>query len=177
MNQCRLAARRLLKTPVFTATAVLSIALGIGANTAVFALVNEFLLRSLPVRDPHELVLFRAIHGARGRMSGRGEGPGFVDPATGRNSGTPFSLLAYERFTAARAPLSDVFAFAPFSQVHALIDGVPETTLSAQFVSGSYYSGTGRVGALRTNDHHGRRPGVVIASGGNLASLLGAALR
>lgn len=155
MNQCRLAARRLLKTPVFTATAVLSIALGIGANTAVFALVNEFLLRSLPVRDPHELVLFRAIHGARGRMSGRGEGPGFVDPATGRNSGTPFSLLAYERFTAARAPLSDVFAFAPFSQVHAMIDGVPETTLSAQFVSGSYYSGLGvsaRSGRMITAD-------------------------
>ena len=37
--------------------------------------------------------------------------------------------------------------------------------------------GTGRLGALRTNDHHGRRPGVVIARGGNLASLLGATLR
>jgi predicted permease len=143
MNDWTFALRQLRKTPVFTIVAVVSLALGIGASTAIFSLVNEFLLRSLPVRSPEELVLFRAVHGAQGRMSRRGEGPGSIDAATGRPSSTPLSLLIFERFRTERSPLSEVFAFAPFSQVHVLVSNVPETAASAQFVSGNYYRALG----------------------------------
>src|SRR5436309_7932010 len=51
----RVAIRQLASTPVVTVVAVLSLALGIGANTAIFSLVNSLLLRALPVKEPAEL--------------------------------------------------------------------------------------------------------------------------
>jgi predicted permease len=59
----RYAWRTLRQTPVFTIVAVLSIALGIGANTAIFTLVDQVLLRLLPVKDPARLVMLRGPSG------------------------------------------------------------------------------------------------------------------
>jgi predicted permease len=55
-HDLRFAARQLVKTPVFTVTILVTLALGIGANAAIFALINSVLLRDLPVVDPHSLV-------------------------------------------------------------------------------------------------------------------------
>src|SRR5881628_1651144 len=66
MPDLRDAFRALRATPVVTAVAILSLALGIGANTAIFSIVNALMLRSLPVKEPQRLVQVLA---ARDRQS------------------------------------------------------------------------------------------------------------
>jgi len=66
----RYALRGLARSPLFTAVALLSVALGIGANTAIFTLVDEILLRRLPVREPDQLVLFNGPRNHYGSNSG-----------------------------------------------------------------------------------------------------------
>ena len=67
MHDLRLAFRSIRATPIVSAVAILSLALGIGANTAIFSIVNSLLMRALPVRDPGQLVLFTNGPGTRSR--------------------------------------------------------------------------------------------------------------
>src|SRR5436190_15463264 len=62
MQDLRLAIRRLRATPVVTAAAVLSLALGIGADTAIFSLLDSVALKSLPVSEPDRLVRLSGAH-------------------------------------------------------------------------------------------------------------------
>ncbi len=84
LRDVRLATRSLARSPGFTAVAVLSLAVGIGAGTAVFSLVQAILLRSLPVPNPQELrilqwsgtdVRVRSFDGDRGRTGTAGSPP------------------------------------------------------------------------------------------------------
>src|SRR5438552_9208906 len=70
LRDVRYAFRGLARDPLFTLVAVVSIALGIGANTAIFTLVDEVLLRSLPVKNPEQLVLFNGARNHVGNNSG-----------------------------------------------------------------------------------------------------------
>jgi putative ABC transport system permease protein len=71
----RYALRQLSRTPVFTLTAILTLALGVGANTAIFSLLDQALLRALPVRDPQSLVYLQGTGDAwRGHTSSHGGG-------------------------------------------------------------------------------------------------------
>jgi predicted permease len=136
----RFGVRMLMKQPVFTLIAVASLALGIGANTAIFSLVDAVLLKNLPVRDPATLVQFKwaAGDGFRVRYNGRAN----RDELPGLRVATSFTHATFEQLRARQQTLSDLFAFAPVEQLNVNVNGQADIA-SGQVVSGDYFSALG----------------------------------
>jgi len=94
----RYGARMLMKKPGFTAIAVLTLALGIGANTAIFSIVNAALLRPLPVKEPDRLVgLYRKI--PQDRNHNRFSYPNYLDARDRNQSFSGLRLTISRRST------------------------------------------------------------------------------
>ena len=108
----RYAFRNLGKSKGFTAAAIATLALGIGANTAVFSVVDALLLRTLPVKNSEELVVFDWLRTSDSMVAGY-SGYGRPGPAPGLGVRTSFSAITVQRFREHTATLSDVFAFSP----------------------------------------------------------------
>ena len=129
LQDIRLGLRGFLKSPGFTAVAVLSLALGIGANTSIFTLINAILLRPLPVTHPEQLVLF-----------GDGQAVGSIDSLPNRS----WQLFSYPFFHEFRAKSSAFADIAANHSVHAgnhiRIDGSTLEPVRLDLVSGNYFS-------------------------------------
>jgi predicted permease len=119
MQDLRFGARILLKNPGVTLIAVVTLGLGIGANTAIFSVVNALLLRSLPVRDPGELLII------------------------GRNnegSDDAFSYPLYEQLKSGSSSFADFFAVSDVSKRYLKTVGIEAESIRTQEVSGNFFS-------------------------------------
>ena len=153
MRDLRSAWRALRQSPVLSAAAILSLALGMGANTALFSVVDALLLRTLPVRDPHRLVTvssgFALGHGFKA-------GAGINDDIWTRMRERAMTTASFE----------DGFAWAPVRVD--LSDGGEVRPADALFVSGGFFSTLGVPALLgRTftpaDDQKGGGPEGVVA--------------
>src|SRR5690349_17407273 len=153
LSDFRYAVRTLRKSPVFLAVAVLSLALGIGANTAIFSLVNQLILQPLPVRDPHQLVM----------LAGRGKHYG------GNNGPDRLSYPMYQQIRDKNQVFSGMFCVYP-STVSATFQGRTEL-IGADFVSGNYFpvlgigAAAGRLFTASDDLIQGGHPLVVLSYG------------
>jgi MacB-like periplasmic core domain len=137
----RYGARMFLKQKGVTAIAVLSLALGIGANTALFSVVDAMLLKSLPVKEPQRLALFQSFRTPGKFSPGSYYGPDSVDPVTGQVRMTSFPLVSYQRMREQQGALSHLFAFSDLS-LNVLAGGQADVA-NGQVASGNYYTGLG----------------------------------
>jgi predicted permease len=145
--------RMLRKSPVFLAVSVLSLALGIGANTAIFTLVNQLILEPLPVSHPDEIVM----------LAGRGKHYG------GNNGFDRLSYPMYQEIRDHNQVFSGIFSTYP-ATVSTSFEGRTEL-IGADFVSGNYFpvlgigAAVGRVFTASDDLIQGGHPLAVLSNG------------
>jgi predicted permease len=172
VQDLRYGARTMLCNPAFTVLASLSLALGIGANTAIYSLMDALLMRRLPVVNPASLVLLKwhitgkettdhtVVHHASGYFDD--------DPKMGKTSPI-FPFPAFEVLRRSSGALSVLFAYRPAGRRNVIVGQQAEIT-GGEYVSGDYFRGLGIIPAagrliMRDDDLVGA-PAVVVLSHG-----------
>lgn len=140
----RYAARTLAKTPSFTIIAALVMALGIGANTAIYSFLDSLLLRSLPVSDPESLVVLNWYSNASRKDSVMQSMSGSTyDDAEHGSTGGIFPYAVFDLFRENNPAFSEVFAYCHTREVRTMnlaIQGHAYIA-SGELVSGAYFQG------------------------------------
>jgi predicted permease len=137
LHDLKHAVRMLMQTRGWTLVVLLSLAIGIGATTALFTAVNGLLLQTVPVPEPETLVRFSAA--GENNMRRSSSDYGFAEPHEGRPVRSSFSYAGYQALRDANRTLTDIAAFAPFDSVNLIVNGVAEVA-PTHVVSGNFFS-------------------------------------
>jgi predicted permease len=168
----RYAARTMRCNPAFTVLASLSLALGIGANTAIYSLMDALLMRRLPVADPASLVVLKwhitGKESTDGTVVHHASGYFDDDPKYGKTSPI-FPFPAFEALSRSSGGLSVVFAYRPAGRRNVIAGQQAEIT-GGEYVSGDFFRGLGisaTAGRLITHDDDqtGAQAVVVLSHG------------
>jgi predicted permease len=182
LQDVRYGFRQLRRTPALTAVVVLSLALGIGANTAIFTLMDAVMLKTLPVKQPEQLVLLQWA-------AGQPQGPpdqvmsslhgNMWQTQTGGMASTSFSYPALEEFRARNKVFSDVFGFQSADRLNMNLAGQASLAYG-EMVTGDYFAGLGVSSvlgrAITDADEKGGAPPVAVISYGLWKSRFGGSL-
>jgi macrolide transport system ATP-binding/permease protein len=159
--------RTMAANKVFTAMAVLSLALGIGANTAIYSFMDAIMIRAMAVRHPEELAIvnWRAARGDASVVQDH-HGSSYDEPG-GTKTSPNYPYPAYEFLRDNNRVFSELFGYSNAGRVNLTIDGQADLG-EAEYVSGGYFSGLGvnpAAGRLvgPEDDKPGATPVVAIA--------------
>jgi predicted permease len=133
--------RQLRRAPMFTLVAVLSLGLGIGANTAIFSLMEETLWKSMPVTDPARLRLFTWVSGPNVVFNSSNNNWRHTESG-GARAGASFSVPIFQAMQQRATTFAQVFAFKPLGRQTAVIADHAEL-VETQLVSGNFYEALG----------------------------------
>jgi predicted permease len=168
MRDLRFSLRGMGKSPGFAATVIATLALGIGANTAIYSFMDAILLRALPVQNPESLVVLNWHSKDHPPVIHSMTGSNFRDPKLGQTSPN-FPYQAFEFLRDNNPVFSSIFAFNNAGRLNLQIHGQVDLA-GGQYVSGAFFSSLGvppAAGRLidASDDRPGAPPVTVIGFG------------
>jgi predicted permease len=165
VRDLRVAVRVLLRTRSWTAIVLVSLALGIGANTALFTAVNGLLLQTVRVREPERLIRFNWT--GKNDMVRSSSDYGYSGGSEARNVRSTFSFETFEQLRAASTTLTDLAAGAPMGSLNVIVNGDARLATGYE-ASGNYFTVLGVPASLgrvfnEDDDNVGATPVAVIS--------------
>ncbi len=136
LRDLRLAIRVLLRTKSWTLVVLISLALGIGANTALFTAVNGLLLQTVRVHEPERLIRFNWT--GKNDMVRSSSDYGYSGASPTRNVRSTFSFAIFEQLRAANTTLTDLAAGAPMGSLNVIVNGDAQLATGYE-ASGNYF--------------------------------------
>jgi macrolide transport system ATP-binding/permease protein len=161
--------RAMTGNKLFSVMAILSLALAVGANTAIYSFMDAIMIKAMPVQHPQDLVILNwRASGGKVEVVHHSHGAGYDEPGGGQTSPI-YPYPAYEFLRDNNHVLASLFAYANANRLNLVIDGQAELG-NGEYVSGGYFSGLGLVPAAGRligpdDDRDGAAPVAAITYG------------